>query len=110
MRAVIGETYGGGYVDICGEEPGGGLGNVTVDGNLITIAPNYLAHLDILCQAKVSHIVFAGSIPRESEVAQAKASGARVLCFASTDSSIRARVPASRIQPSRPATLSAATR
>jgi enoyl-[acyl-carrier protein] reductase II len=58
-------------------------------GNLITIAPNYHAHLGILCDAKVSHIVFAGSIPRESEVAQAKASGARVLCFASTDSIAR---------------------
>ncbi len=58
-------------------------------GNLITIAPNYQAHLDILCRAEVSHIVFAGSIPRESEVAQAKASGARVLCFASTDSIAR---------------------
>jgi enoyl-[acyl-carrier protein] reductase II len=58
-------------------------------GNLITIAPNYRAHLDILCNAKVSHIVFAGSIARASEVAQAKASGARVLCFASTDSIAR---------------------
>ena len=32
-------------------------------GNVITIAPNYLAHLEILCDAKLSHIVFAGSIP-----------------------------------------------
>jgi len=54
--------------------------------NLITIAPNYLAHLDILCEAHLSHIVFAGSIPRESEVARAKDSGAKVVCFASTDS------------------------
>ncbi len=38
VRAVIGETYGGGYVDVCGGEPGGGLGTVTVDGNLVTIA------------------------------------------------------------------------
>ena len=47
-------------------------------GNVITIAPNYQAHLDILCQAKVSHIVFAGSLPRGSEVEQAKKSGAKV--------------------------------
>lgn len=55
-------------------------------GNVITIAPNYLDHLDILCQKKVSHIVFAGSIPRGAEVQKAKDSGARVLCFASTSS------------------------
>jgi len=55
-------------------------------GNVITIAPNYKAHLDILCQEKVGHIVFAGSLPRGSEVEQAKESGAKVLCFASTGS------------------------
>ncbi len=55
-------------------------------GNVITIAPNYLDHLDILCQEKVGHIVFAGSLPRGSEVEKAKASGAKVLCFASTSS------------------------
>lgn len=55
-------------------------------GNVITIAPNYRAHLDILCEKKVSHIIFAGSLPRGSEVEQAKASGAKVLCFASTGS------------------------
>lgn len=55
-------------------------------GNVITIAPNYLDHLKILCEEKVSHIVFAGSLPRGSEVELAKASGAKVLCFASTAS------------------------
>ncbi len=54
-------------------------------GNVITIAPNYLPHLEILCEKKVSHIIFAGSIPRQSEVRMAKESGAKVLCFASTD-------------------------
>ena len=55
-------------------------------GNVITIAPSYLQHLDILCEQKVGHIVFAGSIPRQSEVQRAKESGAKVLCFASTSS------------------------
>jgi enoyl-[acyl-carrier protein] reductase II len=55
-------------------------------GNVITIAPNYLDHLNILCEKKVSHIVFAGSIPRGAEVQKAKDSGAKVLCFASTSS------------------------
>ncbi|MFO7654658.1 MAG: nitronate monooxygenase family protein [Candidatus Krumholzibacteriia bacterium] len=58
-------------------------------GNVITIAPNYRPHLDILCEKKVSHIIFAGSIPRQSEVELARSSGARVLCFASTDSIAR---------------------
>lgn len=55
-------------------------------GNVITIAPNYLAHLDILCDAQASHIVFAGSFPRGAEVKKAKESGAKVMCFASTGS------------------------
>jgi enoyl-[acyl-carrier protein] reductase II len=57
--------------------------------NLITIAPNYTAHLEILCAAKLSHIVFAGSIPRRTEVEAARKSGARVLCFASNPSIAR---------------------
>ncbi len=57
--------------------------------NLITIAPNYFAHLDILCEARLTHIVFAGSIPRRTEVEKAKQSGARVLCFASNPSIAR---------------------
>jgi enoyl-[acyl-carrier protein] reductase II len=57
--------------------------------NLITIAPNYLAHLEILTAAKLSHITFAGSIPRRTEVEMAKQSGAKVLCFASNPSIAR---------------------
>ena len=55
-------------------------------GNVITIAPNYQDHLDILCEKKVGHIVFAGSLPRGVEIKQAKESGAKVLAFASTTS------------------------
>jgi enoyl-[acyl-carrier protein] reductase II len=57
--------------------------------NIIVIAPNYRDHLDICCEKKMSHIVFAGSIPRQSEVRQAKDSGAKVICFASTASMAR---------------------
>lgn len=57
--------------------------------NLITIAPNYMAHLEILCGEKLSHIVFAGSIPRRTEVEMAKQSGAKVMCFASNPSIAR---------------------
>jgi enoyl-[acyl-carrier protein] reductase II len=54
--------------------------------NLITIAPNYLAHLEKVASWRVPYIVFAGSFPRQDEVRIAKASGAKVLCFASNDS------------------------
>jgi len=54
--------------------------------NIIVIAPNYRAHLDICCEKRLSHIFFAGSIPRQSEVEQARASGAKVICFASAGS------------------------
>ena len=52
--------------------------------NLITIAPSYKSHLDMLKDAHVPYIIFAGSFPREKEVAAAKATGAKVICFAST--------------------------
>jgi enoyl-[acyl-carrier protein] reductase II len=54
--------------------------------NIIVIAPNYQEHLEVCCQKQMSHIVFAGSIPRQSDVEKAKASGAKVICFASTAS------------------------
>lgn len=52
--------------------------------NLITIAPFYKNHLAMLKDAHVPYIIFAGSFPRESEIAAAKATGAKVMCFAST--------------------------
>ncbi|MBR1953129.1 MAG: nitronate monooxygenase [Lentisphaeria bacterium] len=52
--------------------------------NLITIAPSYQNHLAMLKDARVPYIIFAGSFPKEKEVAEAKATGAKVLCFAST--------------------------
>lgn len=52
--------------------------------NLITIAPSYKEHLAMLKDAHVPYIVFAGSFPRESEILAAKATGAKVMCFAST--------------------------
>ena len=52
--------------------------------NLITIAPAYKDHLAMLDRVKVPYIIFAGSFPKEKEIAAAKATGAKVLCFAST--------------------------
>ncbi len=57
--------------------------------NLITIAPNYKEHLAIATENKVPFIVFAGSFPRQPEVKTAKDSGAKVMCFASTESIAR---------------------
>lgn len=37
VRAVIGQTYGGGWADVTGSVPGGGDGVVAIDGNTITI-------------------------------------------------------------------------
>lgn len=54
--------------------------------NLITIAPNYPAHLDLTVKKQVPYIIFAGSFPRADEVKKARHSGAKVICFASTDS------------------------
>ena len=53
-------------------------------GNLITIAPAYRDHLAMLKEMKMPYIVFAGSFPKEKEIEMAKASGAKVMCFAST--------------------------
>lgn len=37
VRAVVGEVYGGGWVDVTGSLPGGGVGTVTIAGSQITI-------------------------------------------------------------------------
>jgi len=54
--------------------------------NLITIAPNYQAHLKKVADLGAPYVVFAGSFPRKSDVQIAKSSGAKVMCFASTES------------------------
>ena len=52
--------------------------------NLITIAPAYRDQLAMLKDHKVPYIVFAGSFPNAKEVEEAKSTGAKVMCFAST--------------------------
>lgn len=52
--------------------------------NLITIAPNYRNHLDLVTEMACETIVFAGSFPKASEIALARDSGAKVICFAPT--------------------------
>ena len=57
--------------------------------NLITIAPLYQDHLRLLEELHVPLVVFAGSFPRKEEIVRMKTTGARVLCFASTESIAR---------------------
>ncbi len=52
--------------------------------NLITIAPLYQQHLELVRKHHLPIVVFAGSFPRKSEVIKIKETGARVMCFAST--------------------------
>jgi enoyl-[acyl-carrier protein] reductase II len=54
--------------------------------NLITIAPVYKDHLNLVRDLKLPYVIFAGSFPRRSEVQFVKESGAKILCFASTES------------------------
>ncbi|MEW6381403.1 MAG: nitronate monooxygenase [bacterium] len=52
--------------------------------NLITIAPNFEKHVDLVSQKKLSHVIFAGAIPPDKAINQVKESGAKIICFAST--------------------------
>ncbi|HMB00618.1 MAG TPA: nitronate monooxygenase family protein, partial [Spirochaetota bacterium] len=54
--------------------------------NLVTIAPNFKKHYAILQEKKVEYVVFAGNFPRKADVQAMKASGKKVMAFASTRS------------------------
>ncbi len=54
--------------------------------NLITIAPNYRTHYEILLKKKVPFVVFAGNFPKRIDVEGMKKAGKKTMAFASTDS------------------------
>lgn len=54
--------------------------------NLITIAPNYRVHYEILQNKKVPFVVFAGNFPKRIDVEGMKKAGKKTMAFASTDS------------------------
>lgn len=54
--------------------------------NLITIAPLYQDHLKLVAEMKVPIVFFAGSFPSKNELQSVKVSGAKTICFASTES------------------------
>jgi len=54
--------------------------------NLITLAPNYKAHLECTRKLEAPIVFFAGSFPRKSEIQRVKEVGCKTICFASTES------------------------
>ena len=50
--------------------------------NLITVAPAYQSHIDVITAMKVPFVVFAGSIPTGKDIARAKEAGCKVIAFA----------------------------
>ncbi|MFH1995134.1 MAG: nitronate monooxygenase family protein [Nitrospinota bacterium] len=54
--------------------------------NVITIAPLYREHLQVVKNANAPFVIFAGGFPKKKEVVMAKETGAKVLCFASAES------------------------
>lgn len=54
--------------------------------NIITIAPAYKQHLELIKELHLPYVIFAGGFPDKAEIKAAKDTGAKVICFASTDS------------------------
>ncbi len=52
--------------------------------NLVTIAPNYKAHMEVAIRNRVPVVIFAGSFPKRQAVEAVKAAGCRAVSFAST--------------------------
>lgn len=52
--------------------------------NLITIAPVYQDQLRMVCDMQCELVMFAGSIPKDTEIQRVKDTGAKVICFAPT--------------------------
>jgi enoyl-[acyl-carrier protein] reductase II len=52
--------------------------------NIITLAPAYPDHLNLLCEMECEIVVFAGGIAKKNEIQRVKEAGAKVICFAST--------------------------
>ena len=57
--------------------------------NLITIAPRYREHLNLVAEMEVPVVIFAGSFPRASDVLVVKKAGCKAVCFASNESIAR---------------------
>lgn len=49
--------------------------------NVITVAPSYQSHLELIKKSKIPIVIFAGGIPKGEEIAMVKETGAKVICF-----------------------------
>ncbi len=54
--------------------------------NLVTIAPNYKSQYEVLLSKKAPFVVFAGGIPKKSEILRMKESGKKTMSFAAEES------------------------
>ena len=54
--------------------------------NLITIAPNYRSHCNLILNKNVQYVIFAGSFPTKNDIQDMKKAGKKTLSFASTKS------------------------
>ncbi|NCC52156.1 MAG: hypothetical protein EOM20_13190 [Spartobacteria bacterium] len=52
--------------------------------NLVTIAPNFKQHKEVLKKKEVPFVVFAGNFPKKNDVKELKDAGKKTLSFAST--------------------------
>lgn len=60
--------------------------------NLITIAPNFKAQMEILARKNVPVVIFAGNFPHKHDVQKMKDSGKKTIAFASTMSIARQQI------------------
>jgi enoyl-[acyl-carrier protein] reductase II len=54
--------------------------------NIITISPNYKEHLEVVKEKGAPFVIFAGGLPRSSDIKSVKENGSKVLCFAPNES------------------------
>lgn len=54
--------------------------------NLVTIAPNFPEHKEVVKASGANMVIFAGNFPKRRDVEEMKAAGKKVVAFASTDS------------------------
>ncbi len=52
--------------------------------NLISVAPNFGAHIDYIANTKFPYVIFAGGLPPREAVSRAKRAHCKVICFAPT--------------------------
>ncbi|MCK5803898.1 MAG: nitronate monooxygenase [Lentisphaeria bacterium] len=60
--------------------------------NLVSVAPAYQDQIAVLENCHPEYVIFAGSFPSDTDIRRVKATGAKVLCFASTISIARRMV------------------